>query len=595
MKVHFIVLCVGLTTFSWAGNAQMGFGSAGPKISYEAVLEQTAAHPGASVRGALRVSLSEGWHVNSHKPLEEYLIPTVLRFDQHPILTVRGIVYPEHKMFTFDFSPDPLAVYEETFVLGFVVEVDSTATPGDYTLNGTLRYQACSKKMCAPPRDLSIALSVPIVAADSPVERVTNEWIHSVKWETIITLEDSDKKADESVYVEPESPQPGTGRPDDSITMPGVGLETTDSSKDWRNLVSRFEISGTLPGYTQKEGFLAFVESVERGESPFHETQNKRWWWLLPIVLGGGVLLNLTPCVLPLIPINVAILGAGARAGSRKRGFALGAAYGLGIAVVYGALGLVVVLGLSAAFGSINSTPWFNGAIAILFIILGLAMFDLVVIDFSKYQARLKIPGGGHFLAALGMGAVSALLAGACVAPVVIYTILHAQDLYSQGYVVALALPFGLGVGMALPWPFLGAGLSFLPKPGKWMDRVKQAFGVFILTFSAYYGYMAYTLYTPQVKQVASDGNWVHSLEEGLSLALEEQKPVIIDFWATWCKNCLVMDRTVLRDSEVLDKLRNHVKIKYQAEILTESPVKEVVDYFGVMGLPTFVVLKPKG
>ena len=93
------------------------------------------------------------------------------------------------------------------------------------------------------------------------------------------------------------------------------------------------------------------------------------------------------------------------------------------------------------------------------------------------------------------MGAVAALLAGACVAPVVIQVVLFSSNLYATGTTLALALPFCLGLGMALPWPFVGAGLASLPKPGVWMVRVKQAFGVFILATAVYYGYQAYTLF----------------------------------------------------------------------------------------------------
>ena len=93
------------------------------------------------------------------------------------------------------------------------------------------------------------------------------------------------------------------------------------------------------------------------------------------------------------------------------------------------------------------------------------------------------------------MGAVAALLAGACVAPVVIQVVLFSSGLYATGTRVALALPFVLGLGMAIPWPIAGAGMAALPKPGAWMVRVKQAFGVVILGTALYYGHLAYTLF----------------------------------------------------------------------------------------------------
>ena len=157
------------------------------------------------------------------------------------------------------------------------------------------------------------------------------------------------------------------------------------------------------------------------------------------------------------------------------------------------------------------------------------------------------------------MGAVAALLAGACVAPVVIQVVLFSSNLYATGTTLALALPFCLGLGMALPWPFIGAGIAALPKPGVWMVRVKQAFGVFILATALYYGYQAYTLFAnrwvdPSAVKASVEAQlkagWHASLARGPRRRAREQKPVLIDLWATWCKNCLTMDRTTLRGRE---------------------------------------------
>ncbi len=317
---------------------------------------------------------------------------------------------------------------------------------------------------------------------------------------------------------------------------------------------------------------------------------------MIVFILLGGLALNLTPCVLPMIPINIAIIGAGAQASSRKRGLALGGAYGLGIAITYGVLGLVVVL-TGSKFGAINSSALFNFAIAILFVFLALAMFDILQIDFTKYQTKLSGSGikKGSFFAAYFIGSVAALLAGACVAPVVIYVLVLSANIYSGGNIAALFLPFLLGLGMGFPWPFVGAGLSFLPKPGAWMVRVKYVFGIFIIVFATYYAWIGYGILKP-VKAVENHSSgWETSLSIAFEKARKENKPVFIDFWATWCKNCTTMNKTTFKNPEVIQKLEKYIKVKYQAEKPDKFPAKEVLDYFGVKGLPTYVIGRVDG
>jgi thiol:disulfide interchange protein len=136
-----------------------------------------------------------------------------------------------------------------------------------------------------------------------------------------------------------------------------------------------------------------------------------------------------------------------------------------------------------------------------------------------------------------------------------------------------------------------------------WMVRVKQAFGIFIFATALYYGYEAYSIFAnrwvdPAV--VASSveeqlkAGWHASLAEGLATARRERKPVLIDIWATWCKNCLTMDRTTLANAEVKGALSDYVKIKYQAEDPDAQPAKGLLQRLSAPGLPAYAILKLK-
>ena len=368
-----------------------------------------------------------------------------------------------------------------------------------------------------------------------------------------------------------------------------------------------------LVGYADVPAFLAFLDP----SAPPPATSAWRLFLADPaqfylrhgvlpsilLILIGGILLNLTPCVLPMIPVNLAVIGASGVNASRGARFGLGLVYGLGMALVYGALGLVVVLS-GSVFGAINSSPVFNGAIAVLFFALALAMFDVWQLDFSRFRKTSVLAGRARLPAVLIMGGISALLAGACVAPVLIAVLALSGSLYSQGATSALALPFLLGVGMALPWPLVAAGLAILPKPGAWMEKVKKAFGVLIFLLALYYAWNTVSAFRTPVPASATDtaptgspfrrfdftSDPPEAFQSLLAEAAASGKPVLIDFGAHWCKACHLMDATTLRAPAIVAKLKIVFPIQILANEPNKSPAREALAPFAVQGYPTFLL-----
>jgi len=549
------------------------------------IVEQAPAAPSTDLRAALQVRLPEGFHTNSNKPREPNLIPLTVKVGPLPAgISAAEVVFPESTDLVQKDAGLPLRVFDGEFAIGMLFKLAPNAPAGEQTIPVELRYQACNETMCFIPVRITTNWSVTVGAPAGPKQH--QDVFGRIKFGTgeAPTLAGSEAAAVVPV-VPAASAAPGDG--DDVAAL------------------QKFDETGKTFGYLSSSDFLTFVHNAENGIREKGLFEGRGPIAILLLVLVGGLALNLTPCVLPMIPINLAIIGAGTRAGSRGRGFLLGGTYGAAMALVYGVLGLIVVL-TASTFGTINSYWWFNAAIALLFVVLALAMFDVIVIDFSRFSNNVQFgeSGSGSFVMAFGMGAVAALLAGACVAPVVIQVVLFSSDLYATGTKAALALPFLLGVGMAIPWPVAGAGIAALPKPGAWMVRIKQVFGVAILATAAYYGYEAYHILSNRwvdATEVASSvqeklkQGWHASLQEGLATAERENKPVLIDMWATWCKDCLVMDKTTLEDQAVMSALSGYVKVKFQADDPDDPRIARVMQHLGSKGLPTYVILKKKG
>jgi len=548
------------------------------KADVTPLLEADAAHAGDTVRGALTVTLPDGFHVQSNKPRDPDLIATELAIDAPAGVTVKEVVFPAPIDVTLAGSNQPLAVFDRTFSIGVQFALARNVAAGRIDVPARLWYQACDDKACFAPTTATATWTLNVVPAAGAVHPEHRDVIDRIAF--------------------------GHGDAPGAVTAPrNPANQNRENLENPANLAN-FVVLGTTGGYQGSADFLKFIRDAENGVEQRGMFEGRGPLAIVLLVILGGLALNLTPCVLPMIPINLAIIGAGTQAGSRRRGFLLGGVYGAAMALVYGVLGVIVIL-TAGTFGTINASPWFNLGISVLFVALALAMFDVITIDFSQFSSNFRVneQSRGTFVVAFVMGAVAALLAGACVAPVVIQVVLFSSNLYAKGTALALALPFLLGVGMAVPWPIAGAGLAALPKPGAWMVRVKQVFGIVILATAAYYGYEAYGLFadrfvdagavTSSVDEQVKAG-WHRSLDEGLATAAREHKPVLIDMWATWCKNCLTMDQTTLKDASVVSALNGYVKIKFQAENPDEQPAKAVMQRFNAVGLPTYVILRPK-
>ncbi len=329
-------------------------------------------------------------------------------------------------------------------------------------------------------------------------------------------------------------------------------------------------------GYMDASDFTAFLTGKPSVADTLGEASVAMVFLL---VLLGGLLMNLTPCVLPLVPVSLALVGRGAPRGT---------AYGLGMTPAYGALGLAAAFG-GLAFGAIQSSPWFNIVVAVVFLLLGLATSEVFFIDFSRFRPRPKVgvmpreKRGllGPFL----LGAGTAVLVGACVAPILLATLVLTAKWFAAGRVWAVALPFVLGAGMGLPWPFITAGMSVLPKPGAWMRWVNRVFAVVLFGFAVWYGWLAWGGFTARAETAPA---------QDAAAETDPTRPTLVIVGAPWCKNCTAMEKTTLKEPPVVEALAKF-NVKH-IEINTFEDLKKHPELAGLgiekTGVPAYVVIE---
>ena len=220
---------------------------------------------------------------------------------------------------------------------------------------------------------------------------------------------------------------------------------------------------------------------------------------LLAVVLlfVAGVLTSLTPCVYPMIPITVGIIGGstGPEA-SRGRVAALTAAYVTGLAALYATAGLIA--GLSGSlFGTISASWWSRGLIGVLLTAFGLAMLDVVPLPMPRRLLdRVSGLKGGSAPAVFLLGASSGLVAAPCGAPAfaAVLTFVSTTGSGTLGFLYLFV--FSLGMTALLAAVGLFSGLAGrLPKPGPWMVWVKRSGGLILLAMAAYYFYGAWQVH----------------------------------------------------------------------------------------------------
>ncbi len=211
------------------------------------------------------------------------------------------------------------------------------------------------------------------------------------------------------------------------------------------------------------------------------------FWLVVSFFFGAGLLLSLTPCVFPMIPILSGIIVGRGENITKMHAFMLSLAYVLGMAITYAAAG--VAAGFSGSMiSNALQTPWVLGSFSAVFVVLSLSMFGFYELQLpNALQSKLTNTSnklhGGHLSGVFAMGALSAIIMGPCVAAPLAGALLYIGQ--TNDAVLGGVALFTLAMGMGAPLLLIGTSAGvLLPKAGAWMEAVKRFFGVMLLALA---------------------------------------------------------------------------------------------------------------
>ncbi|HEX9500347.1 MAG TPA: cytochrome c biogenesis protein CcdA, partial [Thermoanaerobaculia bacterium] len=346
----------------------------------------------------------------------------------------------------------------------------------------------------------------------------------------------------------------------------------------------------------------------------------------LLILFLGGLALNLTPCVFPMIPITIGFFAMQSD-GRRSRRLALSASYVGGLVIMYSALGVAAALS-GKLFGSWLQNPAVLIGLALLMLVLASSMFGAW--EFRVPQFIANRSGGRAGLAgAAVMGLFVGIVAAPCVGPVVValFTLVAGIGKPLIGFVMFAALALGLGS------PYLIA-LNAMPRPGEWMVQVKKTMGFVLIAMAIYFlrpligdeafrwgvaaslligaaflglsrgvGGRVLRLACASLLLIAGaafalprpGGAIVQWQKYDANAIANAGKPVMIDFYADWCLPCKELDEKTFSDRAVAGELDRFVRVKADLTNDQDANVQELTRQYRIVGVPTIVFLDSAG
>lgn len=573
-----------------------------PKVVVSTNPSKAFVSPGGQAAIAVVFDHARGWHVHPHEPVVPpemgsfQPIPTQIVVSAPAGVTVGPIQWPQVEMVEVDFSGTSkgvqYGVYARKAIAYVPIAIDASAAPGaELTIGLKVSYQACDDRVCNLPEEEPFSVRLPVVSLADAATR------------------DATAGVDQSLFR-------------------ALDLAVFADLTKWLDAL-KFDLFG-------------YSFSL-RPDGPVGLTL------LLLVAALGGFLLNLTPCVLPVIPLK--IMGLSQSAGNPARCFLLGLVMSLGVVAFFLAIGGAIAF--VAGFGSINQLfqkPAFSIGVGLFVALMGVGMLGAFNVSLPKFvyffnPSHESAPGSFLF------GVMTAVLSTPCTAP---FMGTAAAWAATQSAPITLATFGAIGLGMALPYLVLAANpkwVARLPRTGPASALVKQVMGLLMLAVAAFFvgiGLVAVfsdpgrpasraywwvvaalvigagswlagracriTRSTPRRLVFAGLGaalcvgavtlafqltrrgpiDWVYYTPQLFREAQTKGSVIVVDFTAEWCLNCKAMEEAVLHRPEVVRALESQGVVAMKIDLTGNNVDGHAkLTEVGRVGIPLLAVFGP--
>jgi len=612
--------------------------------------DKKSVRPGEDFAVEVTAQIEAGHHMQSHKPLQEGLIPAAVFMERVPGLEMGKVGYPKaHER--QDRVLGKLSEYSGRIVFKVPIKVAADAAAGPRVIRGVMQSQICNDKgTCFMPQSVAFEVAIRIEgeAKQEEAGQAATTKQTSVNDEPTETVESSETPEEGTASSQPATgaAEPPSGRP------PGPSKAVASQGEAPRPP-------------TEGAGFLLRFQEAVLGMG-----------YLGAILLAflGGLLMNLMPCVLPVISLKVLSFVRQAHE-HRWRVFRLGLTYAGGIMVFYLVFACLMFYG-GVGWGELFQNSVFILVMAAVVLALAMSLFGVFTLLAPRVVSELgqKAESQEGYLSAFSTGLLATLLGTACTAPLLSVAIAYASRQEAlEGSLIFVAA----GLGMALPFVVLTynpAWLRFVPKPGPWMQTFEHVMAFVLLGTVIWLLYPLrgqlgdYGLYLSLIFLLAvafaawlkgkiefgapvarkaklyagivvclligwvlpfrlmatiddlkrekdQQDEWIAMGERSMhgrkldwsngipwqrysrNLALKDVADgytVFVDYTADWCASCKTNKKTSLDVDDTIKTMRELGVIPYEADYTVRRPeITEDLKRFGRAGVPMYLVYRP--